>query len=68
MLGDYAWSFTQILKMATKKYRFEIQSCISVEIEAENKEDARMKIVNNLRDYGDEMTDGSCYVSDGDEI
>lgn len=51
-----------------KKFRFEIQSCIDVEIEANNKEDARMKIINNIKDYADEMVSPSCYVSNGVEI
>ena len=50
------------------KYRFEIQNCIKVEIEAENADEARMRIINNLDDYADDMLDGSCYVSDGEKI
>ena len=50
------------------KYRFEIQNCIKVEIEAENADEARMKIIDNLDDYADDMLDGSCYVSDGEQI
>ena len=49
------------------KFKFEIQNCIQVEVEADNKEDARMKIIENLDDYADEMVDGSCYVSNGEE-
>jgi len=49
------------------KFRFEIQNCIDVEVEASNKEDARMQIINNLNNYADQMVDGSCYVSDGVE-
>jgi hypothetical protein len=50
------------------QFRFEIQNCINVEIESNNKEDARIQIINNLDDYADQMVDGSCYVSDGVEI
>ncbi len=50
------------------KFRFQIQNCIDVEIEADNKEDARMNIIENIEDYADQMVDGSCYVSNGDEI
>ena len=50
------------------KYRFEIQNCIKVETEASNVEEARMKIIENMDDYADQMVDGSCYVSDGDEV
>jgi len=51
-----------------KKFKFEIQNCITVEIEANNKEEARMIIVKNTYDYSDEMLGGSCYVSDGEEV
>ena len=50
------------------KYKFEIQNCISVIVEADNKEEARMKVITHLDDYADEMVDVSCYVSDGREI
>jgi len=50
------------------KFRFEIQNCIHVEIEAENKEAARMFLVENTSDYAEQMVDGSCYISDGQEI
>ena len=52
-----------------KKYRFEIQSCIEVEIETDaDKEKARIQIIENLRQYADQMVTGSCYVSDGREV
>lgn len=51
-----------------KKFRFEIQNCINFIIEADSKEEARMQIVNNLKDFADMMVDGSCYVSDGYEV
>jgi len=51
-----------------KKYKFEIQNCINVEIEGTDKDDARIRLIDNLEDYGDEMVDGNCYVSDGEEI
>ena len=50
------------------KFSFEIQNCISVTIEADNVEDARMKIIENLDDYAEEMVDNSCFVSDGQEV
>ena len=49
------------------KYEFEIQNCIKVEIEADNQEDARHKLINNLEQYGHEMVHSS-YVSDGRKI
>jgi hypothetical protein len=30
------------------KYNFEVQNCISVDVESGNKEEARMKIIENL--------------------
>jgi len=50
------------------KFKFEIQNCIQVEAEGEDSEEARLKIIQNLDDYGDQMVDGSCYVSDGVEM
>ena len=50
------------------RFRFEIQNCIKVEIEANNQEEARMQIINNLDDYADQMVDGSCYVSNGEQL
>lgn len=50
-----------------KIYKFEIQNCITVEMEGESSEDARMKIINNINDYAEQMVDGSAYVSDGKE-
>ena len=50
------------------KYKFEIQECITVEMEGESADDARMKIIENLSDYAEQMVTGSCYVSDGDKI
>lgn len=54
-------------KRKMKKFRFEIQNCINVEIEGDNKDDARMKLINSLEDYGDEMVRDS-YVSNGVEV
>jgi len=48
-------------------YRFEIQNCIQVEVEAENKENARQWLVNNKQNYADDMVDNSCWISDGEE-
>lgn len=50
------------------KFRFQIQNCIDVVIEADNKEDARMQLVENTDDYADEMLGASCYISDGEEL
>ena len=50
------------------RFRFEVQNCINVEIEAENAEEARMELINNLDNFADRMVDGSCYVSDGKEV
>jgi len=50
-----------------KKFVFEIQACIKCEVEAENKEVARMSIIDNLDDYADRMIE-DCNVSDGKEL
>ena len=49
------------------KYRIEIQNCISVQVEAENPEEARIKVIDNLKDYSDEMLNGDCLVGDAIE-
>jgi len=49
------------------KFKFEIQTCIETFVEADNVEDARMLIVDNLDDFADEMLK-TCYVSDGIEV
>jgi len=51
-----------------KKYRFEIQTLITVEVEAENISDARILVIDNLYsgDYDNELSNDP-YVSDGDE-
>lgn len=51
-----------------KTYKFEIQSCIEVEAEAESKEEARLQIIDNLKQYADQMIGSDCYVSDGVEL
>lgn len=50
------------------KYRFEIQNCITYEVIAENKEDARDMLVNNPDWYEEELAGPSCWISDGEEI
>lgn len=50
------------------KYTFEIASNINVEIEADNKEDARQKLIDNLANYKDEMISPSTYVSNGEKL
>ena len=53
------------------KYKFNISMDCNVEVEAENAEDARMKVINNM-DNGDYdhllEPDGSAYVDDGLEL
>ena len=51
-----------------KTFRFEVQNFISVDIKADTRQEARMILINNLEDYGDQMCDGLAYVSDGEEI
>ena len=50
-----------------KKFRFEIQNCINVIVDGDNKEEARMMLLENIDDYAEQMVDGSAYVSDGDD-
>lgn len=50
------------------KFRFQIQNCIDVEVEADNVDDARIWLVENTDDYAEEMLGGSCYISDGVEV
>lgn len=53
------------------KYKFEIQTLITVEVEGEDKEKARIKVVDNLSSgkYGDDLSNnGGAYVSDGVEV
>lgn len=54
-------------KMKTK-YKFEIQNLINVIVEAKNKEEARLILIDNIDDYADQMVNGDCYVSDGEEV
>lgn len=50
------------------KFKFEIQNCLQIVINARNKEEARMQIIDNLRDYANQMVNCECYVSDGEEV
>lgn len=49
-------------------FKFEIQNCIETTVQAKSKEEARVKLIDNLENYAQEMVDGSCYVSDGEFI
>ena len=51
-----------------KKFKFEIQNCITVEVIANDVESARMWLVENTDTYSKQMVDGSCYISDGEEV
>ena len=48
-------------------YEFEIQNLIKVRVDAENKDDARMDIIENLERYELEMMQEP-VVSDGEEV
>ena len=50
-----------------KTYRFEIQNCIKVDVKADNNEEARMDLINNLHKHADEMIN-DCVISDGEEV
>lgn len=51
-----------------RRYKFEIQNCITVEELGDNKDEARIRVIDNLAEYSEEMLDGNCYVSDGEEV
>lgn len=50
-----------------RKYRFQIQKCIDVEIEADNEIEARIEIIDHIDKYADLMVNDP-YISDGEEI
>lgn len=50
------------------KYRFQIQSCIDVEIEGDSTEEARRDLIDNLKNYAEDMLNAGTYVSDGVEV
>jgi len=47
-------------------FRFEIQNCIDVDVEADNVEEARMFIIENIKEYADDLIGDAC-VSNGME-
>ena len=49
-------------------YKFELQNCIEIEMDGKDAEEARMKLVDSLSDYADEMVGADAYLSDGEEI
>ena len=46
-------------------YIFEIQNCIKVSVVAENQDDAREDLIDNLASFADELI-SDCVVSDGE--
>jgi len=53
------------------KYKFNIQMEADVEVDADNIEDARMEVINNMENglYDDDLSpDASAYVDDGIEV
>jgi len=50
-----------------KQYRFEIQSCINVIVEADDEEEARLDIVDHIGRYADQVMQDP-YVSEGVEV
>ena len=50
------------------KFKFEIQSCIEVFMEADNAEEARVMIIDSIYNYAEDMVGQDCYVSDGVEV
>ena len=50
------------------RYRFQIQSCIDVEVKGDTAEQARHELINNLTNYADEMISPATYVSEGVKV
>ena len=49
------------------KYKFEIQSCIGIVIEADSADEARLILVDNPGLYKDDMVKDP-YISDGEKV
>lgn len=49
------------------KFRIEVQSYLDLEIEAEDAEDARLKVIDNLKNYSEDLVN-SCIVHKAEEI
>lgn len=50
-----------------KKFKFEVQSLINVEIEADNVDEARTELVMDKDMYASELVE-NCCISEGEEI
>lgn len=48
-------------------YIFEIQNCIKVSVVAENQDDAREDLIDNLASFAYDMI-SDCVVSDGEQV
>ena len=48
-------------------YEFEVQSLIKIRIRCDNKDDARMHLIDTIEDYAYEMM-SDCYISDGEDV
>ena len=46
------------------KFKFEIQNCIEIEIEAVNKDQARQKLINHPDLFSDKIIE-DCTISEG---
>jgi len=51
-----------------KKFKFEISNTVEIDIISKTKEDARQVLVENPDLYKDELSDNSCYISNGIEV
>lgn len=52
--------------MRRNTYEFEVQNCVKVQVEANNKEEARMMLVDSPDLYQEKIME-DCYISDGRE-
>lgn len=48
-------------------YKFEVQNCITLEVDAIDAATAREDLIENLASFGDDMIQ-DCVVSDGEEV
>lgn len=48
-------------------HEFEVQKLIKIQVECDNKDAARMYLVDNIQGYAIDMVN-DCYISDGEEV
>ena len=48
-------------------YEFEVQNLIKIQVECDDKDAARMYLVDNIQGYAIDMVHG-CYISGGERV